>query len=149
MPGLTARDVADYFLDSVREEVGDNISNLKLQKLLYYAQGLHLALHDEPLFSEPIVRWQYGPVVRSVYDAFKGYGAGAIPRSEDFDASKYDDRTREVLDETLLVYGQFSALRLMDMTHSEPPWRETPSNDVIAGEILRDYFKTQLIDGQG
>jgi uncharacterized phage-associated protein len=145
MAKLTARDVADYFLASVRAEVGDNISNLKLQKLLYYAQGLHLAMRGTPLFDDPILAWQYGPVVRSIYDAFRQHGAGAIPRPEDFDPDKFDLATREVLDETLMVYGQYSALRLMELTHAEPPWQDTDLNGVISLESMTNYFRTQLI----
>lgn len=37
------------------------ISNLKLQKLLYYEQGYHLAIFDTPLFDADIEAWMYGP----------------------------------------------------------------------------------------
>ena len=45
---------------------GELVSNLKLQKLLYYVQGFHLAVFGEPLFEEEIEAWMYGPVVPSV-----------------------------------------------------------------------------------
>jgi uncharacterized phage-associated protein len=50
---LNCDDVAKYFLAQASEDAGDLISNLKLQKLVYYAQGFHLALYDTPLFPEP------------------------------------------------------------------------------------------------
>ena len=103
MPSLTARDVADYLIASVDAESGDNISNLKLQKLLYYAQGFSLALNGEPLFDEPLVAWAHGPVVTDLYHAFKQYGSGAIPPPESFEDSKYDRSTKELLDEVLNV----------------------------------------------
>jgi hypothetical protein len=53
-PMMPAHDVAKYFVSLVDEEAGDSITNLKLQKLLYYAQGAHLALYDGPLFPERI-----------------------------------------------------------------------------------------------
>ncbi len=60
---LSCDDAAKYFLAQTSEDAGDLISNLKLQKLLYYAQGFHLALYDEPLFPEAIEAWTHGPVL--------------------------------------------------------------------------------------
>src|SRR5260363_307462 len=56
-------DVANYFLTLVEEEVGDALSNLKIQKLVYYAQGFHLALFSRPLFENAIEAWTHGPVI--------------------------------------------------------------------------------------
>ena len=66
---LTCYDIAKYFLAQADEEIGDLISNLKLQKLVYYAQGFYLALHDEALFPEDIEAWTHGPVVPVLYHA--------------------------------------------------------------------------------
>ena len=75
MANHTASEVAKWFLaynrDVLAEEGGEYISNLKLQKLLYYAQGSFLAVTDSPLFDDPIVAWQHGPVVESVYHEYK------------------------------------------------------------------------------
>jgi uncharacterized phage-associated protein len=60
---LSCHDVAKYFLSLTDEDAGDLISNLKLQKLVYYAQGFHLALYDELLFEETIEAWTHGPVI--------------------------------------------------------------------------------------
>src|SRR5260364_350033 len=76
-------DVANYFLTLVEEEVGDALSNLKLQKLVYYAQGFHLALFSRPLFENAIEAWTHGPVIPGLYHAYKQYGAGALPRPVD------------------------------------------------------------------
>jgi uncharacterized phage-associated protein len=58
---LSAHQIAKYFVSLVDEEVGDSISNFKLQKLLYYAQREFLAFYNKPLFSEPIKGWAHGP----------------------------------------------------------------------------------------
>ena len=79
MQTLKAYDIALYFLFRARElEAGEVISNLKMQKLLYYAQGHFSALYDEPLFEERIEAWRYGPVVKNVYDRFAKYTNLAI-----------------------------------------------------------------------
>jgi uncharacterized phage-associated protein len=65
-----ASEVANYLVASFRD-AGDPLTNLKLQKLLYYAQGWYLAIHDEALFDERIEAWPRGPVVPPVYGSFK------------------------------------------------------------------------------
>lgn len=65
-----ALDVARKVIAATNEAVGDSITNLKLQKLLYYLQGHWLATFDGPLFGDKIEAWRYGPVVPSVYSHF-------------------------------------------------------------------------------
>ena len=141
---ISCFDVARYFLALVDEDSGDSLSNLKLQKLVYYAQGFHLALYDEPLFPERIEAWQHGPVVPEMYHAFKKYGAGPVQMDGDLNPDKYSAEVLGLLEEVFSVYGQYSAFRLRGITHQEPPWQQTPNGAVISDELMRDYFKTQL-----
>lgn len=141
---LTAQDIADYFLSLVDEDCGDTISNLKLQKLVYYAQGFCLALTGNTLFDEPILAWQHGPVIRSLWDKYNAYGASPIPRPTVFDLNKFDAFTKELLDDVWEVYGQFSAWKLRNLTHDEKPWLDTVQNQIILPELMEAYFKTQL-----
>ncbi|MGA8142178.1 MAG: type II toxin-antitoxin system antitoxin SocA domain-containing protein, partial [Desulfobaccales bacterium] len=76
---ISCVDVAKYFLSLTDEESGELISNLKLQKLVYYAQGFHLVFYDTPLFSERIEAWTYGPVVPDLYHEYKSHGPCSIP----------------------------------------------------------------------
>lgn len=137
-------DVAKYFLAQADEDVGDLISNLKLQKLCYYAQGFHLAMFNRPLFDETIEAWMHGPVSPDLYQRYKEYKGGAIPCPDDVDFSVFTDEQRELLDEVYAVYGQFSAWKLRNMTHEESPWVDTPTNGVITQERMRDFFVTRL-----
>lgn len=69
---FAVEDIANKFLHRAwMDESSELLSNMKLQKLLYYQQGFHLAYFGTPLFNEDIVAWQYGHVVPEVYDAFK------------------------------------------------------------------------------
>jgi uncharacterized phage-associated protein len=141
---LTCFDVADYFLSLVDEEEGDLISNLKLQKLMYYAQGFHLAMYDKPLFSEPIEAWEHGPVIRALYSKYAAYGANPIPNPDSIDFIKLNDETKEFLNEVYNTFGQYSAWKLREMTHDETPWSmafvEGESN-IISPDSLKEYFK--------
>ncbi len=142
---LSCYDVAKYFLSLTDEDAGDLISNLKLQKLVYYAQGFHLAIFAKPLFLEPIEAWSHGPVIPVLYHSYKHYGSGNIPPQDDMVFSIYTQDTRELLDEIYSVFGQFSAWKLRNMTHEEPPWRDASATAGIIGhDALKEYFKTQL-----
>lgn len=136
--------IAKCFLALSEPDKGDIVSNLKMQKLLYYAQGYHLALYGEKLFDESIYAWQYGPVVQEAYFEFKPFGAGAIDVPDDFDFSIFTKDQLELLIEVNNVYGQYSAVKLMEMTHQETPWINTPINEIIADNLLKEYFSNYI-----
>lgn len=147
----TARDVANYFLMLAaggKEDAGEAMTHLKLQKLLYYAQGFNLAIHDRPLFSGLIEAWDHGPVVNSLWSLYQKHGSNPIPPEAAFDAEKaLTPEERELLTDVWNAYGQFSAWRLRDMTHKEPPWRDAykkGENATITHDALKRYFRTQL-----
>ncbi len=80
---IAVEDVAKYLLSLFKEDAekrvvgGDevaDISNLKLQKLLYYCQAYSYALMGKPMFAEDMEAWDYGPVVPSIYQEYKKYG---------------------------------------------------------------------------
>ena len=144
---VKAIDIAKYFLFKAYQE-DELITNLKLQKLLYYAQGFHLAIFDTPLFKETIQSWTHGPVVPEVYHAYKEYDRNPLPSVESINVDGYDPNTLELLDEVYSVYGQFSASALRNMTHQEPPWMQTPSGTDIDLKLMKDFFKTRLEHGE-
>ncbi len=141
---LNAKDIANFFLQLSDLEVGD-LTNLKIQKLVYYAQGFHLALYNKPLFEENILAWEHGPVVESLYHEFKSYGSSPIPPSEGFDISIFNKEQIELLNEINDIYGQFSGWKLRNMTHSESPWLSTDKNNIISLDLMKEYFSNQLV----
>lgn len=141
----TAKEVAEVFLRLSKPELGDAITNLKLQKLVYYAQGFHLALNNGvPLFEEPIYAWEHGPVVPPLYHDYKEFGANPLPVPEAINAEAFSKEQIELIDEINDVYGQFSAWKLRDLTHSEKPWIETPKDEVISHHKLLEFFASQI-----
>ncbi|MBO9483109.1 type II toxin-antitoxin system antitoxin SocA domain-containing protein [Salinisphaera sp. G21_0] len=138
--------VAAYFLNKANsDDAGDLISNLKLQKLVYYAQGFSLAIFDHALFTNTIEAWQHGPVVPELYHRFKSFGSGAIETPDEFNPESLSADEQGLLDEVYDVYGQFSAWKLRNMTHDEPPWKDAAKNgELISQQSMADYFKTQL-----
>lgn len=123
-------------------EHGDTISNLKLQKMMYYQQGFHLAYFGTPLFDEDIVAWQYGPVVPSVYKEYKSFESNSISTSKE--GISLSDDEEELFNNVYEEYNQFSAVALMKMTHEETPWKTTEINSVISRDKMAAFFKTQI-----
>jgi uncharacterized phage-associated protein len=118
----TALDIAAWFLNEIDREAGDSITNLKLQKLVYYAQAWSLALLNRPLFGDAVEAWAHGPVVESVYQEYKGFGFGTLPRSRR--KPRFAPQETVVLEDVLAVYGEHSAKFLENLTHQEEPWRQ-------------------------
>lgn len=145
----TATGVAKWFLARNRiaaaDEGAEFISNLKLQKLLYYAQGCSLAVTGDPLFGDAIVAWQHGPVVECVYHKYKSNGSNGIIFEDDFDFSQFTAEENELLEEVYDTFGQYSAWKLRNMTHNETPWLTTQQNAVIPIGVIKDYFRQEYL----
>lgn len=137
-----ALDIANKIISKTDLEHGDTISNLKLQKMMYYQQGFHLAYFGTPLFDEDIVAWQYGPVVPSVYKEYKSFESNSISTSKE--SISLSDDEEELFNNVYEEYNQFSAVALMKMTHEESPWKTTGINSVISRDKMAAYFKTQI-----
>lgn len=143
-----ALDIAKKIIHCTDVEKGDIISNLKLQKMLYYMQAYWLAIFKKPLFEEEIEAWMYGPVVPSVYDHFKKFGSSAImPENVDEPVFlNFDNDEKDLFNNVIEEYGQFSAVKLMEMTHNETPWKSvsTGKGNIISKDLLKEYFLTQV-----
>jgi uncharacterized phage-associated protein len=137
---LSAKDVAEYYISIANPERQDLLTNLKIQKLLYYGQGFALGRWRSILFPERIIAWQLGPVVLEVYEAYGKYGASPVPLSPYFDPNKYEPDTKVLLNKVFSSYGQYAASTLVDMTHGEPPWKKTKINHEISIKHMQDYF---------
>ncbi|MCA9884950.1 MAG: DUF4065 domain-containing protein [Anaerolineaceae bacterium] len=144
----SARKIADYLIAKARQENTD-ISPLKLQKLLYYVQGHGLGILDRPVFPEDIEAWKQGPVVQSVYDAFKDHRMhDNLSEAIDIESVEFDIETQWIIDEVWRNYGKANDSELSQMTHEESPWKNafyaSPSqNAVIKHRALREHFKEQ------
>ncbi|MCF4968141.1 Panacea domain-containing protein [Nostoc sp. CMAA1605] len=116
-------DVARYFIVRAYEDgIEADMTNMKVQKLLYYSQSIHLALFDQPLFNEEIQAWRYGPVCPPAYRFYSEFEAQQLPIPEKEFLSQIPDGQKEVLAEVWEYFGGYHAYRLSGMTHLEFPW---------------------------
>lgn len=115
---------AEYFIVRAYEDKTDaDMTNMKLQKLLYYAQSLHLALYDEPLFDEDVQAWRYGPVCPSAYAFYCDYASNQLPIPTCETLSSAPLEIKKLLEEVWGIFGMHNAYSLSDMTHEELPWK--------------------------
>ncbi len=143
---INCLDVARYFIAKAYEDgIEAEMTNMKVQKLLYYAQCLHLALYDEALFDEEIQAWRYGPVCPPAYKFHSDFEANQLPiPSEEFLAQISQEKI-ELLAEAWHYFGGYYAYRLSDMTHGEFPWKKArkglPSEASSTEPILLEDMK--------
>lgn len=110
------RDVAHWFLNK------EPMTPKKLQKMCYYAQAWYCALYGgEPLFGDEIQAWVHGPVVVSLYHAYKEYRWNKIPKVAI--APSFCKKTLNVLNAVWETYHSFTGNQLEELTHSEDPWK--------------------------
>jgi len=138
-------DIANKLLAKASSDDSDElISNLKLQKLLYYMQGFHLAYFGEPLFAEEIEAWKYGPVVPSVYNQYKNFVNQGIKYTDA--VIELEPQEEKLFNAVYKVYATYSAIGLMEMTHNETPWKsvKAESGSIIPQKTMMSFFKKRI-----
>jgi uncharacterized phage-associated protein len=116
---------ARYFIARAYEDSMEaEMTNMKVQKLLYYSQSLHLAMYDEPLFEEEIQAWRYGPVCPPAYRLYSEFEANQLPIPDQELFLQIADDKKQLLEEVWQYFGGYHAYRLSNMTHLEFPWKK-------------------------
>ena len=141
----TANIVAKYIIQKF-QDAGDPVTNLKLQKLLYYVQGWHLGIYNEPAFDEDFQAWVHGPVIPEVFQVYKRHSWNPIVNDEQL--PELDARLQAHIDDTLDAYGGDSGWALEIRTHRESPWidargslpQDVSSNQIITKESMHLFF---------
>ncbi len=152
MAETTANKVADFIVRFCHEH-GDLITNLHLQKLVYYAQAWYLAWHEKPLFDEDFQAWISGPVQPELYERFKHYRWEPISEHPEVELPK---EIEEHLLEVMEAYGQYNSLYLERLSQEEDPWRKarrgTPidehSTALISKKSMLKYYQYLLEDDE-
>lgn len=149
---FNAQAIANYFIElSVSKGVA--LSSMKIQKLVYFAHGWHLAIKNgEPLIDEQVEAWAFGPVIPSLYASLKYYGNLAVttpivdrtrfePTNGDFkfhvptifEKPGEVEFTRTLLNRIWEIYSPYTAIQLSNLTHEpDTPWSQ------VFNEYTRD-----------
>lgn len=149
---FSAMDIAIYIINYATRN-GYRITNLYLQKILYYVQAYALCIDENhiPLFRENIIAWQFGPVVPSVYRYFSGFGSSPIDNNLiDIEVNEIlDEHIQQWINEIIDVKIKKTPWDLVDETHEEAPWviatnNGSTFNAIIDNESIIDYFNTNI-----
>lgn len=150
----TAFIVARVILHLAHERKID-VTNLKLQKLLYYCQAWHLAMFQRPLFYERIEAWVHGPVVPPVFGEYKKFRWEPLPDPGETVINDGDPSwpVMRHVSEVMDVYSSFTGAQLEALTHQEDPWKharnglapDAPSSAIISCQSMIDFYGPQLI----
>lgn len=149
MSGYDPRGIANLLLE-VAEERGILLTNLSLQKLLYFAHAAYLARHREPLVHGAFEAWGYGPVCRIVYDELKQFGReavrGRLKKRDVFSgvasevAAPDSVEVRDHVVEVVRTLGRLSPGQLVDLSHREggawdEVWKKSTSGPTVGNRI--------------
>lgn len=156
-----AKAVANEFLKKSKQLGG--ISPFKIQKLVYFAHGWHLAIYGERLINESVEAWQHGPVIPSLYHEFKEWGRDPIRRlaldylgHEEFSAPLIPhscEKAHSIIEQVSELYGNLSADQLYTLSHLKGgPWdlayEEGIRGKDIPDELIKEHFKKLYEDNR-
>jgi uncharacterized phage-associated protein len=145
--------ISDYFI-ALSNETQSLITNLKLQKIVYYAQAWHLAIIGKELFKEDFQAWVHGPVIPELYYTYKEFGWKPIIREDLKPAilsrikKEFPEETKKLLEDVTYEYFGLPTFELERLTHNEFPWMITrnglpadePSDRVIQKSLIKKYY---------
>ena len=138
-------EVADEFLAI------ESMTQKKLQKLCYYAQGWYVAITDRRLFNDQIQAWVHGPVSPKLYERYKMFGFNKIPKKK---SKATHDELKGIGKKIYRRYGKLDGDQLEELTHKEMPWisaREgleayESSTNAISIDDMKSFFKSKLLE---
>ncbi|MDY2987565.1 MAG: DUF4065 domain-containing protein [Peptoniphilus sp.] len=148
------------FVVNYADKKNKNVTNMKLQKILFYLQGFCYRQFNEPLFHAEFEAWPYGPVIRRIYIDFSMFGSSEIPcyndvidfifyKSVDKDELEnyegvFEPKIIEFLKNILDRLLEYSAMHLVRATHKEgTPWKKVydkNSKKIIPEKEIELYF---------
>jgi uncharacterized phage-associated protein len=150
---INAANVAQYIVKFF-QECEDPVTNLKLQKLLYYVQGWHLGIYNKPIFNEDFQAWVHGPVIPEIYFQYKENSWNPIVN----DAGKIDlpEKIKNHVNEVLEVYGGDTGWALELRSHKEAPLLDARGNippdeasdKVIPKGSMQNFFSSLYNNGK-
>lgn len=139
-----ALDVAKYVIAYENSE-GRKISNLRLQKLLYFTQAMFLSQKGSPCFDDDIEAWTYGPVIPNVYHKYKIFGALDIPFPNNPDNEGVTfQKNKPFINSVLDQCARYDTPSLIEITHQQSIWKKayhSNLSNIIDKEVIRKFYK--------
>jgi uncharacterized phage-associated protein len=161
---MNALELSEYIIAKY-DNVGDLITNKKLQKILYYIKAWGLVYFKDGIIDDDFEAWIHGPVCYSVYQEYKKFGYSPLKIDYNglsssqyinnfkikFGKTQEDKDKLEMIDVVFNKYGKLTSLQLELLTHSETPWLEAREslrpidngNNVIKEETMKKFYSNK------
>ena len=141
--------VANSIIKLAKEKGINDLTHMKIQKLMYFAQFFYLKYFGKILIDDNFVRWEYGPVIPSLYYQLRSYQSQPIndyiqQLIENNEVVVYmipdaDEICWEYLDEVVDEFGKRTAYELSEITHTKgSSWDHAKKNEVITLDNMKN-----------
>ena len=122
------------------------LTPMQVLKLAYMSHGWMLGLYGRPLLNESVEAWTYGPVVPSVYHAYKGYRGNHISAEPIDNTDQFDALEQNIMEQVWNVYGNYSGIQLSTLTHGQgTPWAVTRDRfgigSIISNDLIEHHYR--------
>ena len=141
--------VADYLIYNSSSVY---LTPLHINKLVFFSHGWNLGILETPLINEDVEAWKYGPIIPSIYYAFKKYVQKKVVPEEYFSTDQnkniddlFTTDNKKIMDAVINVYAKKSGAELIAITHEHgSPWQRHYIEDrrdiKIPTESIKDYY---------
>lgn len=117
-----ALEIAKYILQESNKE----LSNLELQKTLYFSQLDFYKKHKKFLIADDFEAWQYGPVSREVYNEYRHYGASSIEKPKEKIELELSDEEKDTIKRSVEQSNKKTYWKLVEESHCDDgAWKKT------------------------
>lgn len=123
----------------------DGITHLKLQKILYYTQVVFLIKKREKAFEEQILAWRYGPVIQEIYTKYTSQWRNFLEVDNGWEDSSLSPEDKKLIERTREIFGRYSANQLVEMTHSDDPWKNAVQSNEISPDSLIQFYQGRIL----
>lgn len=111
--------VASYVCNRYYDEFNSRIDEMKLHKLLYFAQRESFVQNGEPLFDAVFYGWKFGPILKEIRNAYRDYTFYKIVPSD------VVERISSIMDKVFEEYAAKDSWSLSRLTHGELAWKNS------------------------
>ena len=145
----SACSVANVMIRKAHES-NEDITHLKVQKLVYFCHAWMLAIHKRPLLDEPVEAWRFGPVIASLYNSLRRYGRYPIEHQIAIcESVEFDEDALRIMEQVWNIYGKHSASKLSALTHQPgSPWEQVHKKlgtfAVVPDPLIRQHYEQYL-----
>ena len=116
---VSVNTAASYIYEKYKSEFGTTIDEMKLHKLLYFAQRESIIQTGNPLFDATFRGWKYGPILKEIRESYKNSSFVPVTSSSDI------DEMEPIVDTVFEQYAEKYSWSLSRLTHGEYSWKKS------------------------